>query len=103
MPDRHPRVAAVVINYNGQEVTLQAVRSLRQMTYPAFDLVVVDNGSTDGSQEALARAFPDLLQERVEVNQGSSSGYDYGLRWAVERGYDYILLLNNDIEVEPDM
>ena len=103
MPDRHPRVAAVVINYNGQEVTLQAVRSLRQMTYPAFDLVVVDNGSTDGSQEALTRAFPELLQERVEVNQGSSSGYDHGLRWAVERGYDYILLLNNDIEVEPDM
>lgn len=103
MPDRHPRVAAVVINYNGLEVTLQAVRSLRQMTYPAFDLVVVDNGSTDGSQDALARAFPDLLQERVEVNQGSSSGYDHGLRWAVEGGYDYILLLNNDIEVEPDM
>ena len=103
MPDTLPRVAAVVINYNGLEVTLQAVRSLRQMTYPAFDLVVVDNGSTDGSQEALARAFPDLLQERVEINQGSSSGYDHGLRWAVERGYDYVLLLNNDIEVEPDM
>lgn len=97
------RVAAIVVNYNGKEVTLQAVESLRQMTYPAFDLVVLDNASTDGSPEALAAAYPDLKQLKVEVNRGSSSGYAAGFRWAFENGYDYALLLNNDIEVEPDM
>src|SRR4051812_39213536 len=66
-----PRVAAVVVNYNGKEVTLQAVESLRQMTYPDFDLVVLDNASTDGSPEALAAAYPDLRQVRVEVNRGA--------------------------------
>lgn len=98
-----PRVAAVVVNYNGKDVTLQAVESLRQMTYPNFDLVVLDNASTDGSPEALAQAYPDLKQLRVEVNKGSSSGYAAGFRWAFENGYDYVLLLNNDIEVLPDM
>jgi GT2 family glycosyltransferase len=102
-PSQLPRVAAIVVNYNGKEVTLQAVASLMGMTYPNFDLVVVDNGSTDGSMAALAAKFPKLLQERVEVNRGSSAGYAYGFSWAFARGYDYVLLLNNDIEVEPDM
>jgi GT2 family glycosyltransferase len=98
-----PRVAAVVVNYNGREVTLQALASLRRMTYPGFDLVVVDNGSTDGSFEAIAAAFPDVEQIRVEVNRGSSGGYARGFRHAFEQGYDYVLLLNNDIEVDPEM
>lgn len=103
MPSTLPRVAAVIVNYNGKEVTLQAVESLRQMTYPNFDLVVLDNASTDGSSEALTQAYPDLKQLRVEVNKGSSSGYAAGFRWAFDNGYDYVLLLNNDIEVQPDM
>ena len=81
-----PRVAAIVVNYNGKEVTLQAVESLRKMTYLAFDLIVLDNASTDGSPEALAQAYPDLKQLRVEVNRGSSSGYAAGFRWAFENG-----------------
>jgi hypothetical protein len=103
LPPHPPKVAAVVVNYNGREITRQAVASLRRMTYPNFDLVVVDNGSTDGSVEALAAEFPGLLQERIEVNRGSSNGYAHGFRWAFANGYDYVLLLNNDIEVEPGM
>src|SRR5262245_26409687 len=98
-----PRVAAVVVNYNGKEVTLQALESLRGMTYPACDLIVVDNGSTDGSREAVAAAFPEVEQVRVEVNRGSAAGYARGYQVAFERGYDYVLLLNNDIEVHPRM
>jgi GT2 family glycosyltransferase len=103
MPESLPRVAAVVVNYNGKEITLQALASLRRMTYPNFDLVALDNASTDGSPEAIAAACPDLRQVRVEVNRGSSAGYAQGFRWAFENGYDYVLLLNNDIEVEPDL
>jgi len=102
-PPAPPRVAAVVVNYDGKEVTRDAVASLRRMTYPRFDLVVLDNGSRDGSPQALAAAFPDLLQLRLPENRGSASGYAAGLRWAFARGYDYVLLLNNDIEVEPDL
>lgn len=102
-PGALPKVAAVVVNYNGKEITLQAVASLRRMTYPNFDLVVLDNASTDGSPEAVTAAYPDLRQVRVEVNRGSASGYARGFEWAFANGYDYVLLLNNDIEVEPEM
>ncbi len=103
MPNRLPRVAAVVVNYNGRDITQQAVASLLRMAYSAVDIVVLDNASTDGSSEALARAHPDLIQLQLDVNRGSASGYSAGFRWAFENGYDYVLLLNNDIEVEPDM
>jgi GT2 family glycosyltransferase len=103
MAERLPRVAAVVVNYNGRDITLQALASLARMTYPACDLVHLDNASTDGSSEVVAGAFPKVRQVRVEVNRGSSSGYAAGFRWAFENGYDYVLLLNNDIEVEPDL
>lgn len=103
VPGATPRVAAVVVSYNGREVVRQAVASLRRMTYPAFDLVVVDNGSTDGTREALRAEFPGLEVLRVEENRGSAAGYHFGFNWAFARAYDYVLLLNNDLEVEPNL
>ncbi len=98
-----PTVAAVVLNYNGKDLTLETVESLLAMAYPACAVVVVDNASTDGSYEAVREAFPDVAQVQVEVNQGPVSGMNAGLRYALEQGFDYALLLNNDIEVEPEM
>jgi GT2 family glycosyltransferase len=97
------RVAAIVLNYNGRELTLQALESLRRLRYPRYDLVVVDNGSTDGSPEAVAGAFPEVHQVRTETNLGPAGGYNLGMVWALERGYDYLLILNNDIEAHPDL
>lgn len=98
----YPKVAAIVLNYNGREVTLQALESLTAMDYPAYDVVVVDNGSTDGSYEAVARAFPGVIQVRTEENRGPAGGANLGMRWALARDYDDLLILNNDIEVAPD-
>jgi len=98
-----PKVAALVLNYNGKDITLQTVSSLRAMTYPNYVVAVIDNGSTDGSPQALAAAFPGLDQILVEVNEGPAAGINAGLRWALERDFDYLLVLNNDIEVAPSM
>ncbi|MEE8138602.1 MAG: glycosyltransferase family 2 protein [Thermoanaerobaculia bacterium] len=98
-----PKVAAIVLNYNGRDVTLQTLASLRQMTYGNFGLIVVDNGSTDGSYQAVAEAFPDVVQVRTEKNLWAAGGANLGMRYVLERDYDYILMLNNDIEVEPAM
>lgn len=98
-----PSVAAIVLNYNGKDVTLEALESLEGMSYPSYDLVVVDNGSTDGSAEAIAERFPAVHQVRTEDNLGPAGGANLGIRWALERGYDYLMVLNNDIEVEPTM
>lgn len=98
-----PQVAVLVLNYNGRDVTLQTLGSLRNMDYDAFDLVVVDNGSSDGSWEAIAEAFPEVLQLKVDVNRGIANGLNHGVRWALENDYDYLLIANNDIEVAPDL
>ena len=98
-----PRVTAIVLNYNGQEITLQAISSLSGMDYPNLEIIHLDNGSTDGSTEAVAAAFPEVVQVRVEDNRGAIHGMNRGMEAALERGCDYLLLLNNDIEVDPGM
>ena len=98
-----PRVAGVVLNYNGKDVTLETLSSLVKIDYPHFDLLVVDNGSTDGSWEVIAEAYPQVEQIKVEDNRGISWGLNDGLRRALERGYDYVLAMNNDIEAHPQM
>ena len=99
----HPRVACIVLNYNGKEITLQALASLSRMTYPAFDLIHVDNGSADGSYEAVAEALPEVVQVRIEENRGPTIGLNRGLEAGLAGDYEYLMLLNNDIEVDPEM
>jgi GT2 family glycosyltransferase len=98
-----PSVACVVLNYNGRDVTLEALGSLTRMDYPAYDVIVVDNGSTDGSYEAIAERFPQVVQVRTEENLGPAGGANLGLRHALARDDDYVLILNNDIEVARDL
>lgn len=98
-----PSVCAIVLNYNGKNVTLETLASLTQLDYPTLEILVVDNGSEDGSQEAIAAAYPDLAQVRKEVNEGVAAGMNVGIAWALARGFEYLLILNNDIEVAPDM
>ena len=98
-----PSVAAVVLSYEGREVTLQALESLTALDYPRLAVVVADNGSTDGTKEAIERRFPGVAVVRLETNQGPAGGVNLGLCWGLERGFDYLLVLNNDIEVAPDM
>lgn len=102
-PPNEPHVVALVLNYNGKDVTLESLASLSQVRYGALDLVMVDNGSTDDSATAVAEQFPQVEQVTVPENHGISHGMNFGLRHALGTGCDYVLILNNDIEVHPDM
>ncbi|HVE47522.1 MAG TPA: glycosyltransferase family 2 protein [Acidimicrobiales bacterium] len=89
-------VSAVVVNYNAREHLLECVRSLR--TEGVSDIVVVDNGSTDGSEEALRRVEPDT----VWLPSGSNLGYGSGAnRGAAKASGDLLLVCNADVVVEP--
>lgn len=92
-----------MLNYNGRDITLQSLESLERMTYPAFDLIHVDNGSTDESSQAVAARHPNVIQLRIENNTGAANGMNVGLEYACRQEYDYVLALNNDIEVDPEM
>lgn len=98
-----PRVLGIVLNYDGRDLTLQSLASLRASDYPALDLLVVDNGSSDGSDAAVAERFPEVERLRTEVNLGISGGLNLGFRRGLDRGYDYLMAMNNDIEVAPSM
>lgn len=88
------RFVAVVVSWNGREDTLAALESLR-----GIDAVVVDNGSVDGSADAVAAAFPDVELIRAGVNLGFAGGNNAGIRRALDRGADWVLLVNNDATV----
>jgi GT2 family glycosyltransferase len=100
-PNPHcSRVAAVLLNWNNADDTLSCISSLANSTYP-HDLVVVDNGSTDDSMVRLrAHAGIELLQ--TGHNLGFAGGCNIGILAALERGADWVWLLNNDTLVAPD-
>jgi len=96
-----PLAYIVVVNWNGWQHTVRCLDSLRRLEYPNFRAIVVDNGSTDGSPERIRAAHPDTELLTAEKNLGFGGGANIGIRAALDRGADYVWVLNNDIEVEP--
>jgi len=105
-PGRSPRlptVLAIVLNYSGRKMTLATVASLLALDYPELGILVVDNGSTDGSDAAVAEAFPSVRRLRTEVNLGISGGLNLGFRVGLDEGWNYLMPMNNDVEVASDL
>lgn len=94
-------MAVVVLTWNGREDTLACLRTLEQSTCPGLDVIVVDNGSTDGTREALAATAYRHMYINTGENLGFAGGNNVGLEVALERGADALLLLNNDTLVSP--
>lgn len=97
-----PLVYIVVLNWNGWQDTLACVASCRVLKWPNFRILVVDNGSTDGSEEILRRHLADIKILQTGANLGFSGGNNVGIRHALESNADYVWLLNNDAEVAPE-
>lgn len=97
-----PGVTVVVLNWNGCDDTLACLASLQRCTYPALRILVVDNGSSDGSEEAIRAAHPDVDFLQTGSNLGFAGGNNAGTERALADGADFVLLLNNDTEVDPD-
>ncbi|MFN2427102.1 MAG: glycosyltransferase family 2 protein [Candidatus Binatia bacterium] len=95
-----PKVVAVVLNWNGTTDTVACVRSLNLLAHPGLKIVVVDNGSRTPPDAALREAGLDAAVVATGVNLGYAGGNNVGIRWAEERGADFIWILNNDAEVE---
>lgn len=97
-------VFIVLVNFNGAEDTEACIRSLQSIPSPDFHVVVVDNGSGEDSLQvlrALREELPFTLLEAGE-NRGFAAGCNVGIRYALERGADQVLLLNNDTLVTPE-
>lgn len=97
-----PHVAIIILNWNGRDDTLACLKSLSRLNYPAHFVIVVDNGSSDGSARAIQLAFPHVTVIEAGCNLGYVGGNNLGLEHARARGAHYALLLNNDTEVASD-
>ena len=99
---RNP-VAAVVVTYNRSAMLKQCLLSLCGQT-SACDVLVVDNASTDDTAEAVRQAMEE--QENIQyrntgANLGGAGGFNFGMRWAVEAGYSYVWVMDDDCFPEP--
>lgn len=95
-----PKVVVVVLNWNGKEDTFECLNSLKHLDYPNYEVVVVDNASTDGSQKFIRENFPEVTLIENEKNLGFGGGFNVGIRKAEKYDADYVLCLNNDVVVD---
>jgi GT2 family glycosyltransferase len=94
------RVAIVVLSWNRRDDTLACLSSLQAATYEPMSIVVVDNGSQDGTVDAVRETLPDVELLPQPANLGFAEGNNVGIRHSLARGADYVLVLNNDTRVD---
>lgn len=103
------RTAALLLNWQQPDLTLQCLRDLLAVDDEPMAVLVIDNGSGDGSAATLASALPSLDKGRHRVefaalpdNLGFTGGMNHGIRWAEANGFPFTLVLNNDLRLAKD-
>lgn len=97
------KIAAIVVTYNRKDMLAECIHHLLNLEGATCDILIIDNGSTDGTEEMLSG----IHEERVICystgeNLGGAGGFNYGLKQAAVRGYKYAWLMDDDTYVEPD-
>jgi GT2 family glycosyltransferase len=97
---QQPTVFIIVLNFNGKDTLIDCLSSIYQSDYLNFEVVLVDNDSKDGSFEKARKLFSRAHFIKNSNNLGFSKGNNVGIRFALEKFADYVLILNNDTLVE---
>lgn len=92
----------VICNFNKVNYLKGCLESLYKSDFEdlIYDVIVVDNASTDGSPDFIKENYPKIVLLQNETNTGGSGGFDRGIRYAMQKKYDYVVLLDNDILLE---
>lgn len=93
-----PLISIITINYNESGVTLELLESLRALTYPAVEVIVVDNASPNDNPDRIKEAYPEIHLIKSQENLGFSGGNNLGVKAA--KG-EFLFFINNDTEVPP--
>jgi GT2 family glycosyltransferase len=99
---QQPSVGIVVVNYNGAAFIERFAESLARVEYGNRRVIIVDNGSSDGSPEKLQELLPEAILMRAPENLGTASGNNLGIRYCLEQGFERLLILNNDTVLTED-
>lgn len=95
-------VSVVILNWNRKEMLLDCLRSIKELDYPIYEIIVVDNASTDGSAQAVRENYPDVVLIENDKNYGAIGGKNIGLRRALQSDVEYIYMQDNDIVAAKD-
>jgi GT2 family glycosyltransferase len=101
--DNSALLSIVVLTWNNFADTAECLHSLRKLNYLRYNVVLVDNGSTDGSIERLQSVFQEVKIIKNGENLGYAGGNNIGIEYALSKGVDYVLLLNNDTIVDVNL
>lgn len=92
-----PLISIVSVQYGHPEVTLEMIQSLKKISYPNIEIIIVDNASPSGNPDIVKEKYPDIIYIKSDENLGFAGGNNLGFNVAKGK---YILMLNNDTEVE---
>lgn len=101
----NPLVSIILVNYNGYKDTIECIKSLNFIDYDNYNIIVVDNMSSDGSQEYIREFINSVCKKNIfflenKDNIGFSGANNVGIKFALDNDSDYLCLLNNDTVVE---
>jgi hypothetical protein len=97
-----PTVIIVILNWNGADLLIDCLDSVREIDYPNYEILVVDNGSTDNSVVVIQKNYPDVKILQLPENRGYARGNNAGFTHAKDWG-DFIVVLNNDTTVDKQL
>jgi len=98
---KQPKVSIVFLTWNGKKYTFDLLNSLKKINYKNYNIIVVDNGSDDGTQEELKKKYGGIITLiENKKNLGFAEGTNIGIREALKRESKYIITMNNDMIVE---
>lgn len=100
---QEPKVLTIIVTYDKKEYVSNLLKSLKEVDFKNYDVIVVDNASTDGTADYIEEHFSHVSVIRNSVNGGGSAGFNTGLSYAFKKhGYEYYWLLDNDVVVSKD-
>lgn len=99
-----PKVVVTILSYNGKSLLEEVLSSYKENNYPNFQILIIDNGSTDGTCDWVQQNYPDVFILRTEKNLGYSGGFNFGLDYVFNQmKADYALISNNDVKADKEV
>ena len=103
MKESKPKISIIILNWNQKDLTVACLSSLLKVDYSNYEVIVIDNVSTDDSCEAIKKHFPTVRLIKSEKNLGITDSRNIGVDHALSRSADYIMFLDNDTNVHKDI
>ncbi len=98
------KVIVLILSYNGKHLLEDSISSYLANGYQNFEVVVIDNGSVDGTKEWVGKNYPGVIVLRTDINLGYSGGFNLGLKYAFNNGKaDFVVITNNDVKADSNV